>query len=142
MAEKVKSKKNNIIMIVAIALIAVLLVGYFAFIYEPYVPDTGYTAVDPGELPAKIDGFDYEKAGLERYDEEVVITVGAINYPLEEGVKVGTSPETQSFNRLAKDVLKLCTQRSLKNSASTLRISPGFITEMGRLLRSILAHNY
>ncbi len=107
MAEQVKSKKKNLIIIVAAALAAVLLVGYFVFLYEPYTPDTGYSAVDPGELPEKVAGFDYESEMLKPYDEEITITVAAIDYPLEANVKAGTKPENQSFNRIAKEVLNI-----------------------------------
>lgn len=72
-----------------------------------YSPDDGYTAVDPGELPEKIAGFDYEKAGLEPYENEITISVAAIDYPLESDVQAGTTPYNQSFNRLVKDVLNI-----------------------------------
>ncbi len=72
-----------------------------------YKPDHGYTAVDPGELPAPREGFDYEKASLEKYSQPITITVGAIDYPLDEGVKPGTTPLNQSFNRLVEEVLNI-----------------------------------
>ena len=100
-------KNKKLIGIVAAVLAAVLLSVYFIFIYEPYVPDTGYSAIDPGELPDKLENFDYQTAGLQRYDEEITITVAAIDYPLEANVKVGTTPYNQSFNKIVKDVLNI-----------------------------------
>ena len=99
--------KKSLIIIIAVSLVVVLLAGYFIFFYEPYVPDTGYSAVEVGKLPDKIDGFDYKAAQLSPYDEEITITVAAIDYPLESNVKEGTTPFNQSFNRIAKKVLNI-----------------------------------
>ena len=98
--------KKSLIIIIAVSLVVVLLAGYFIFFYEPYVPDTGYSAVEVGKLPDKIDGFDYKAAQLSPYDEEITITVAAIDYPLESNVKEGTTPFNQSFNRIASESIK------------------------------------
>lgn len=94
-------RKTNI----CFALIVILLFG--VVMSGCYKPDEGYEAVDPGELPAKIDGFDYEAARLGRYEQPIKITVAAIDYPLEEGVKEGTTPYNQSFNAIVKKVLNI-----------------------------------
>ena len=78
-----------------------------------YSPDFEYKAVDPGQLKAPEGGLaDYDAyrekyAELGRYDEEITITVAAVDYTLEPDVKAGTSPETQTFNKIAKDVLNI-----------------------------------
>lgn len=100
-------KMKKIIIGAVAGVLAVLIAIYFICCYKPYTPDTGFKPINPGTLPEKVAGFDYKKAGLERYDEEITITVGAIDYPLEAGVKEGTTPLNQSFNRLAKDVLNI-----------------------------------
>ena len=99
--------KKTLIAIIAAAVAVVLVAGYFIFLYEPYVPDSGYHAVDPGELPEKVAGFDYQSEMLKPYDQEITITVAAIDYPLESNVKQGTTPYNQSFNRIAKEVLNI-----------------------------------
>lgn len=101
--------KNKKILIggIAAALVIVLIVVYFACCFEPYNPDGEYSATDPGTLPDKIEGFDYESQQLKPYDEEITITVAAIDYPLESDVKAGTTPHNQSFNKIVKDVLNI-----------------------------------
>jgi len=98
--------KKTLIAIIAAAVAVVLVAGYFIFLYEPYVPDSGYHAVDPGELPEKVAGFDYQSEMLKPYDQEITITVAAIDYPLESNVKQGTTPYNQSFNRIKQSRFK------------------------------------
>ncbi len=98
--------KKIIIGAVALVLVAVIAV-YFVVCYEPYTPDEGFKPINPGTLPEKRADFDYEAAGLSPYEEEITITVGAIDYPLEADVKKGTTPLNQSFNRLAKQYLNI-----------------------------------
>lgn len=68
---------------------------------EEFVP------VNPGTLPEKVAGFDYDAEMLKPYDQEITITVAAIDYPLEAGIKAGTTPQNQSFNKIVKDVLNI-----------------------------------
>lgn len=89
----------------ALTLVTAAVVGFGTI--GCYRPDEGYTAVDPGELPAKIDGFDYKAAQLERYESPITVTVAAVDYPLEGNVKEGTTPYNQSFNKIVKDVLNI-----------------------------------
>ena len=98
------------------ALISILLVGIL--MSGCYKIDESYTAVDPGELPAKQAGFDYEKAAMEPYDEEITITVAAIDYPLETGVKEGTTPRNQSFNEIVKEKLNINLKYVISSTAS------------------------
>lgn len=107
------SKRKTIIVVTAIALVVALLVGYFVFFYEPYNPGSGFTPINPGTLPEKVAGVDYESLQLSPYEEEITITVGAINYPLEPNVKSGTVPQNQSFNDIVKDVLNINLQYTL-----------------------------
>lgn len=107
------NKKTSIISIAMIFVFAVsLLLG------GCYKVDESYTAVAPGELPAKKEGFDYEKAGMEPYDEEITITVAAIDYPLETGVKEGTTPRNQSFNDIVKEKLNINLKYVISSTAS------------------------
>lgn len=101
---------------ICFALISVLLVGIL--MSGCYKIDESYTAVDPGELPAKQAGFDYEKAAMEPYDEEITITVAAIDYPLETGVKEGTTPRNQSFNEIVKEKLNINLKYVISSTAS------------------------
>lgn len=107
--------KKMIMAGIALALV-VIIVLFFVFVYEPYRPDSGFTAVDPGTLPEKIVGFDYEKAQLSPYEQPITITVGAIDYPLEANVKIGTTPLNQSFNRIVKKVLNIDLQYTVIGS--------------------------
>lgn len=85
-----------------------------------YVGDYSYEAIDPGTLAApraeyasaeedaaKNAAYRREYPTLERYPETVTIKVAAINYDLEGNVKVGTTPENQSFNKIALDKLNI-----------------------------------
>lgn len=109
--------KKLIIGAVALVLVAVIVVLFVCF-YEPYTPDEGFKAVDPGKLPEKIADFDYEAAQLSPYDEEITITVAAIDYPLEAGVKAGTTPLNQSFNRIVKEKLNINLQYTVVASTT------------------------
>ena len=75
-----------------------------------YVPTFEYEAVNPGQLQApsvdrKSDDYRKKYATIERYDETVTLDVAVCQFELEAGVKLGTTPENQSFNKIAKDVL-------------------------------------
>ncbi|MBR4761869.1 MAG: extracellular solute-binding protein [Clostridia bacterium] len=72
-----------------------------------YVPSEEFEKVNPGTLPDPIPGKDYAALGLERYENEVTIKVASINYPLESNIKPGTTCLTQTFNKMAKDVLNI-----------------------------------
>lgn len=77
-----------------------------------YKPSFEYEAVDPGQLQAPSvsrNSEEYRKkyATLERYDETVKLDVGVCQFELEAGVKVGTTPENQTFNKIAKEVLNI-----------------------------------
>ena len=76
-----------------------------------YKPSFEYEPVDPGQLQApSVDrnSEEYRKkySTLERYDETVKINVGVCQFELEAGVKIGTTPENQTFNKLAKEVVQ------------------------------------
>lgn len=93
-----------------IALLTVVLVFFTSAC--GYKPDYEFKAINPGQLKApsvaRTDpNYRNVYGELTPYDEEVTITVAAIQYDLESGVKPGTTPENQSFNRLAKDVLNI-----------------------------------
>ncbi len=77
-----------------------------------YQPDYSYTAIDPGTLAAPVverddPTFRDHYPTLERYEEPVTITVAAVQYGLEAGVKAGTTPENQAFNKIAKKYLNI-----------------------------------
>lgn len=86
----------------------------FSFICgcKGYEPDYTYTPIDPGELPAPTvertdPTFREYYPTLEPYEEPVTITVAAVQYGLESGVKPGTTPENQAFNEIAKKYLNI-----------------------------------
>lgn len=96
-----------------------------------YEDDYGYEAINPGTLatpkaefkPAQEDraqneAYRKEYPTLERYDETVTVKVGAIQYELEPGVKVGTTPQNQSFNRIALDKLNIKIEYSVISPAT------------------------
>ena len=77
-----------------------------------YKPSFEYEPVDPGQLQGPSvsrNSEEYRKkySTLERYDETVKINVGVCQFELEAGVKIGTTPENQTFNKLAKEVLNI-----------------------------------
>ena len=77
-----------------------------------YEPDYDYVAIDPGELAAPVVPMDDPTfrdhyPTLEPYDEPVKITVAAVEYGLESDVKSGTTPQTQTFNKIAKQYLNI-----------------------------------
>jgi putative aldouronate transport system substrate-binding protein len=77
-----------------------------------YEPDYEFSAIDPGQLKAPSVSRTDEKfrdvyGTLTPYEDEVTITVAAIQYDVESGVKPGTTPENQAFNKLAKEVLNI-----------------------------------
>ncbi len=79
---------------------------------ERYVPTFEYEPTNPGQLQApSVDrkSEDYRKkyATLERYEETVTLDVAVCQFELEAGVKKGTTPENQTFNRIAKEVLNI-----------------------------------
>ena len=94
---------------IGIGLLGVVLVISLGSCYKPSFE---YEAVDPGQLQAPSvsrDSEEYRKkyATLERYDETVKLDVGVCQFELEAGVKVGTTPENQTFNKIAKEVLNI-----------------------------------
>lgn len=79
-----------------------------------------YVAIDPGTLAApraefataeedaaKNAAYRKEYPALEKYSEPVTIKVAAIQYELEPNVKTGTTPQNQSFNRIARERLNI-----------------------------------
>ena len=77
-----------------------------------YKPTYEYTPVNPGQLAAPTvsrDSADYRKkyAELGRYEETVKLDVAVCQFELEAGVKLGTTPQNQTFNKIAKDVLNI-----------------------------------
>lgn len=100
---------KNKIRLINLLLILVILPFVFACGYEP---DYEFVAINPGKLKAPSisrtdENFRNTYGTLTPYDEEITITVAAIQYDVESGVKPGTTPENQSFNRLAKEVLNI-----------------------------------
>ena len=85
----------------------------FSGCYKPpeYAPPPGYTGNVEDLLPARPDpsecgpGGAYDPFG--RYAETVTLNVVAINHPLEENVKPGTTPKNQTFNALCEEVLNV-----------------------------------
>ena len=93
-------------------IIALMLLALPLFICACYQPDLEYEAVDPGQLQGpSVDRNSSEYrtkyATLEKYAEPVTIDVAVTQFDLEAGVKKGTTPENQSFNKIAKDVLNI-----------------------------------
>lgn len=97
-----------------------------------YEEDYDYEAIDPGTLTAPVKEFAtaeedaaknaaYREAypTLERYSEPVTVKVAAIQYELEPNVKRGTTPQNQSFNKIAKEKLNINIEYSVV-SASTM----------------------
>ncbi len=89
---------------------AVMFAGMFGC--TAYKPDYSYAPINPGELAAPTvertdPTFREVYPTLERYAEPVKITVAAVQYGLESGVKAGTTPENQAFNKIAKKYLNI-----------------------------------
>ncbi len=102
-----KSSSHKVSLIIA-GVLAVAFVGGC----KGYEPDYTYTPIDPGELPAPVvartdPSFREHYPTLEPYESPVKITVAAIQYGLESGVKAGTTPENQAFNKIAKKYLNI-----------------------------------
>ena len=77
-----------------------------------YKPSFEYEPVNPGQLQAPSvsrDSAEYRQKykELERYEETVTLDVAVCQFELEAGVKPGTKPENQTFNKIAKDVLNI-----------------------------------
>lgn len=88
-----------------------------------YTPDYEFQAIDPGQLKApsvsRISSSYRDVYGeYTPYDEEITITVAAIQYDLESGIKSGTTPENQSFNKIAKEVLNIKLEYSVIGSST------------------------
>lgn len=94
--------------------------------------DYGYEAIDPGTLAspraefvtAEEDAegnaaYRKEYPTLDRYENTVTVKVAAIQYELESDVKVGTTPQNQSFNDIALEKLNIKLEYSVV-SASTM----------------------
>ena len=93
-------------------LIATMLLALPLALSSCYKPSFEYEAVDPGQLQAPSvsrTSAEYRQKypTLERYDETVTLNVAVCQFELEAGVKIGTTPENQTFNKLAKDVLNI-----------------------------------
>lgn len=121
-----KMKKMNIMKIKMIGrvLTFVLLFTILVGCDGCYKPSFEYEAVDPGQLTAPTVALDSEEfreiyPTLEKYEDEVTITVAVTQYDLESNVKVGTTPENQSFNKIAKDVLNINLKYVVVGSSTT-----------------------
>ena len=84
------------------------------------VPEYDYEAIDPGTLAApraefvaasedaqKNAAYRKEYPTLDRYEQTVTIKVAASQYELEPNVKIGTTPQNQSFNQIALEKLNI-----------------------------------
>lgn len=129
-----KNILNRIIALVLFAFATILLTGC-------YKPNFEYEEIDPGQLPAPSvkwgqEGFRDAYPTLEKYEEEVTITIAVTQYDLESNVKIGTTPENQSFNRLAKKYLNINLDYVVVGSSTTydnkinLYISSGKMPDM------------
>ena len=77
-----------------------------------YKPSFEYEAVNPGQLQAPSVSRNSEEYRekydtLGRYEETVKLDIAVCQFELESGVKIGTTPENQTFNKIAKDVLNI-----------------------------------
>lgn len=88
-------------------LLTVFLVIFAILLTGCYTESEEFKRIDPGELPRPRAGVDYTAMGYAKYETPVKITVAAVEFPLEPGVKDGTTPLNQSFNKIAKDVLNI-----------------------------------
>ena len=95
---------------IIIALIMVILPLSLSSCYKP---DFEYEAVDPGQLQGPTvsredkEAYRAKYATLGKYEEPVKLDIAVCQFELEAGVKTGTKPETQTFNKIAKDVLNI-----------------------------------
>ncbi len=116
--------------IAAICMAACMACGIFASC--SYDLDYSYEAIDPGTLAAPSVEFvraseDAEKNAayravyptLERYEQTVTVNVAAIQYELESNVKVGTTPQNQSFNDIAREKLNIDIKYTVVAPSST-----------------------
>ena len=74
--------------------------------------DYTYSGANVGQLQAPTvdrNSAEYRQkySTLERYDETVTVDVAVINYPLEAGVKENLTPQKNTFNAIAKEVLNI-----------------------------------
>ena len=74
--------------------------------------DYTYSGANVGQLQAPTvdrNSAEYREkySTLERYDETVTVDVAVINYPLEAGVKENLTPQKNTFNAIAKEVLNI-----------------------------------
>ncbi len=112
--------------------LALLMGGAMLAACTNYEDDYDYTAIDPGTLAAPTKEFvtaeedaaknaEYRAAypTLDRYENTVTVKVAAIQYELEPNVKRGTTPQNQSFNKIALDKLNIKIEYSVV-SASTM----------------------
>lgn len=96
-----------------------------------YEDDYDYVAIDPGTLvapraefktaeedAAKNAQYRAEYPTLDRYDETVTVKVAAIQYELEPNVKRGTTPQNQSFNKIALEKLNIKIDYSVVSTSS------------------------
>lgn len=101
--------KNNIIRLLFIAVLLVLSSAVTSCGYEP---DFTYEAIKIGQLQGpSVDRSSKEYrekySTLQRYEETVTLDIAVCEFGLESGVKPGTTPENQTFNKIAKDVLNI-----------------------------------
>ena len=100
-----------------------------------------YDRIDPGKLPTPLaergtPEFRQHYPTLEPYEEEVTIKVAAIQYELEANVKIGTTPENQAFNKIAKKYLNINLDYSVVAASSVydqkinLAIAAGQVPDM------------
>lgn len=92
--------------------IACMLVALPLSLGSCYKPDFEYEPVNPGQLQApsvdrSLDEYRQKYATLGRYDEPVTLDIAVCQFELEADVKKGTTPENQTFNKIAKEVLNI-----------------------------------
>lgn len=116
----------------AISCAMALAASFTAFAACAPADDYNYEAIDPGTLAApraefktaeedaaKNAAYRAEYPTLDRYENTVTVKVAAIQYELEPNVKRGTTPQNQSFNKIALDKLNIKIEYSVV-SASTM----------------------
>lgn len=106
--------------------IILFLLGLFVLsLTACYKPSFKYEAVDPGQLkgPEGVElgtpEYRQKYVPIEKYDEPVTIDVAVCETVLESGIKPGTTPQNQSFNRLAKKYLNIDLNYVVTGNSST-----------------------
>lgn len=108
-----EKKKKKIITIVALGVALLAITGIIlGIVFGTYKPNFDYVAINPGtlkqpEVPRTDPTFRDKYPTLKKYADPVDITVGCIQYGLEDSVKPGTTPINQTFNKIAKDYLNI-----------------------------------